>query len=57
VPLAEVLPMSAWPGLLYVTMGAGQWDGLLAAAYADGWVLLELDANEDPVRAFRKETA
>jgi len=42
------------PGSLVVTMGDGQWDALLAAAYAEGWILLELDDDEKPVRAFRK---
>jgi hypothetical protein len=35
-------------------MTEGQWDGLLSAAYDNGWVLLELDENEVPVRAYRK---
>jgi hypothetical protein len=38
----------------YVTLSAGQWDDLLAAAYDDGWVLLELDDDEQPVRAYRR---
>jgi hypothetical protein len=37
-----------------VTMSVGQWDPLLASAYALGWVLLELDADERPVRAYQK---
>jgi hypothetical protein len=37
-----------------VTMSTGQWDALLAAAYEAGWTLLELDADEVPVRAYRK---
>lgn len=37
-----------------MTMGVGQWDSLLAAAYEQGWILLELDNNEVPVRAYRK---
>ena len=53
VPLAEVLP--PLPGVLYVTMALGQWDALLAAAYAEGDVLLELDADERPARAYRRE--
>jgi hypothetical protein len=56
VPLADVLPMGARPGLLYVTMGPDQWDALLAAAYADGWVLLEVE-DKEPVRAYRREGA
>ena len=42
------------PGTLVVTMGEGQWDALLAAAYEQGWILLELDDDEIPVRAYRK---
>ena len=51
VPLAEVWPVR--PGMRVMTMGEGQWDGMLAAAYAQGWVLLELDADERPVAAYR----
>ena len=40
-----------------MTMSEGQWDGLLAAAYEHGWILLELDADERPMRAYRKPTA
>jgi hypothetical protein len=38
-----------------VTMSIGQWDGLLAAAYDGGAVLLELDDNETPIRAYRRK--
>lgn len=55
VPLAEVLPIGALPGVLYVTLGIGQWDALLAVAYADGYVLLEMDEKDEPVRAYRRE--
>jgi hypothetical protein len=40
-----------------LTMSVGQWDGLLAAAYDHGAVLLELDDNEMPVRAYRRGEA
>jgi hypothetical protein len=40
-----------------ITMGVGQWDALLAAAYADGWILLELDDQEKPVGAYQKKDA
>lgn len=56
VPLADVLPLGR-PGQLVMTMVEGQWDGLLSAAYEEGFVLLELDENEKPVRAYRKATA
>jgi hypothetical protein len=39
---------------LIITMSEGQWDGLLQAAYDDDWILLEVDANETPVKAYRK---
>ena len=42
------------PGTVTVTMSIGQWDALLAAAYEHGYTLLELDADEVPVRAYRK---
>ena len=54
VPLAEVLPLGSVRGALYVTMTRGQWDALLAAAYAEGSVLLEVDEAELPVRAYRR---
>lgn len=55
VPLTEVLPLR--PGTLTVTMSEGQWDALLSASYEAGAVLLELDAQERPVRAFQKAEA
>ena len=41
---------------LIVTMSIGQWDGLLAAAYDRGAVLLELDDNEMPIKAYQRKT-
>lgn len=41
------------PGTLTFTMSVGQWDALLAEAYRRGHTLLELDANEKPVAAYR----
>ena len=52
-PLDEVLPLGR-PGQLVMTMSVGQWDGMLSAAYTAGFILLELDENETPVRAYRK---
>jgi hypothetical protein len=52
VPLADVFPPK--PGVAYVTMSPGQWDGVLAEAYSAGWVLLELNDREQPVRAYRR---
>jgi hypothetical protein len=37
-----------------ITMSTGQWDGILAAAYDNGWVLLELDDNEQPFKAYQR---
>ncbi len=55
IALAEALPVGRRPGEAYITMSIGQrWDALLDAAYADGWVVLELDANERPVAAYQK---
>lgn len=53
-PLADLLPLGSRPGHLVMTMSEGQWDGMLSAAYEQGWVLLELDDNERPVRAYKK---
>jgi hypothetical protein len=53
IPLADVLPIGTKPGLV-ITMTVGQWDSMLSAAYAEGWILLEVDAQEQPVRAYRK---
>jgi hypothetical protein len=55
-PLKEI-PISAVKferGTLTFTMSVGQWDALLAAAYDQGATLLELDANEKPVAAYRR---
>jgi hypothetical protein len=52
VPLAEVLPPIR--GMCYVTCSPGQWDGLLAGAYAAGWTLIEVDDDERPARAYRR---
>jgi hypothetical protein len=35
-------------------MAADQWDKVLARAYREGWVLLEVDEDERPVRAYRR---
>jgi hypothetical protein len=38
-----------------VTMSPGQWDKLLQTAYDAGHNLIEVDENENPVRAYRKK--
>ena len=55
VPLADVLPPRC--GVGHITMSPGQWDELLAEAYQTGWVLLELDAQEQPVAAYCRSDA
>lgn len=56
IPLVEAMKAlsGSVPQARLITMCPGQWDGLLAAAYAAGWILLEVDADERPVRAYRK---
>ncbi len=55
-PLADAMKAlsGGTPLARIITMGIGQWDGLLSAAYAAGFILLELDENEMPVRAYWK---
>jgi hypothetical protein len=52
VPLSAVWPPR--PGAAYVTMTADQWDVLLQVAYDLQWVVLEVDEEERPVRAYRR---
>lgn len=55
-PLADAMKAlsGGTPRVRVMTMGVEQWDGLLSAAYAAGFILLELDENETPVRAYRR---
>lgn len=57
-PLADARKalVGEMPGARLITMAVGQWDSILAAAYAQGWILLELDEHEIPLRAYRKST-
>jgi hypothetical protein len=50
IPLSEV---KLTPGSLTITMAVGQWNALLEAGYKQGATLLELDADERPVAAYR----
>ena len=50
IPLSEVRLL---PGSLMFTMSIGQWDALLQAGYDQGATLLELNADERPVAAYR----
>jgi hypothetical protein len=56
-PVADALKAlsGGMPGARIITMDTGQWDALLSAAYEQGWILLEVDDNEVPVRAYRKD--
>ena len=55
-PTLKEIPISAVKferGTLTFTMSVGQWDNLLAEAYRRGHTLVELDADEKPVAAYR----
>jgi hypothetical protein len=55
-PLREI-PLSAvdyGPRQRLATMSEGQWHWLLGELYDRGYTLLEVDANETAVRAFRR---
>ena len=54
IPLSEVRLI---PGTVTITMNTNQWDALLAEAYRRGHTLLELDAREKPVAAYRLNPA
>jgi len=43
------------PGSLTITMSIGQWDNVLKVSYEEGCILLELDDNEVPIRAYQKK--
>lgn len=57
-PTLRALPLvAAWPlraGEVTITLSAGQWDAVLHASYDAGFILLELDDDERPVRAYQK---
>jgi hypothetical protein len=53
IPLADALSFVERRECV-ITMSVGQWDNTLSAAYQAGWILLELDDNEVPVRAYQK---
>jgi len=57
ISLAEALEniLMVKPGVITVTMSLGQWDTILAVAYDQGCVLLELDDGERPVAAYQRE--
>jgi hypothetical protein len=51
IPLHEAVRIV--PGAILVTMAEGQWDTFHAVAYEEGATLLELDAAERPIHAYR----
>jgi len=54
--LNEVELDSAKTCKLIITMSPGQWDALLDEGYNRGALLLEIDQNEQPVRAYQRKT-
>lgn len=56
IPLEDALNRLWKPRTCVITMSEGQWDALLATAYEEGWILLEVNDKEFPVRAYQKVT-
>jgi hypothetical protein len=52
IPLSEAVPLKS--GEVTVTLSVGQWDAALETYYDQGCVLLELDDDEIPVRAYQR---
>lgn len=50
IPLPKIEPYGR-----YMTVSRGQWDALIAAAYERGFILIEMDDNERPKRAYQKQ--
>jgi len=48
------LPNLTAPGQKIITMSVGQWDDILMSAYNRGWILLELNDDEEAVAAYQK---
>ncbi|MCI0615273.1 hypothetical protein L0244_19960 [bacterium] len=55
IPLSDVLPLRR-PELI-VTMSEGQWDKLLEISYERGWILLEVNDDEQPIKAYRRKVS
>jgi len=51
-----LLELPVPPGLRAVTMGQGQWDEFLRVCYDDGWLLIELDENENLIGVYQKDS-
>jgi len=55
VPLTTALQsLHTRPPTCFITMARGQWDAMLSAAYDAGWVLIEVDDNEQPQAAYQR---
>jgi hypothetical protein len=52
IPLVDTFPLSR--GSCSITIDIGGWDNLIEAAYNNGFFLIEMDENENPVRVFHK---
>jgi len=50
IPIPSALPATGG----VITASPGQWDPMLEAAYLQGWLILELDHQDRPKRAYRK---
>jgi hypothetical protein len=56
IPLEHALAIvrGTAPPEIVMTMKAGQWDVWLSVSYETGCVLLEMDGNDAPCRAFQR---
>ena len=55
IPLREAMAgILGGGGGLIITMSVGQWDALLDEGYNRGALLLEIDQNEQPVKAYQR---
>ena len=57
VPLQDALQKIGKNGTMMITMSVNQWDRYLEFSYQDGWILLELDDDEKPIRAFQRHAS
>ena len=55
IPLDYVRQKNSEGGVAMITMSEGQWDTMLQGAYEAGFIVIELDENEKPIRAFQGE--
>ena len=55
--LNEIPLDSSWPlpsASMSMTIDMGAWDGIIEGAYNAGFVLIELDQHNRPIRAFQR---